>query len=73
MDITCGGCDSRWTGLTRAHCGACHLTFNSVGAFDKHRVRFSCQHPETREMIEVEGIWRSPMDDEKVARLKTAP
>jgi len=35
--VTCGGCDSRWTGLGVCHCSACHRTFTSISAFDQHR------------------------------------
>lgn len=35
--ISCGRCESRWTGLNAAHCAACHETFTSVSAFDQHR------------------------------------
>jgi hypothetical protein len=30
-------CGKRWTGLSRSHCPACHETFNSESAADKHR------------------------------------
>lgn len=33
----CGGCTVRWTGLSRAHCSACHRTFTSPGIHAKHR------------------------------------
>lgn len=33
----CAGCDNRWGGLNTAHCAACHRTFTSPTAFDKHR------------------------------------
>ncbi|MGH3631247.1 MAG: hypothetical protein ACRDRL_27865 [Sciscionella sp.] len=35
--ITCGRCAAAWTGISRAHCGACHRTFASVSLFDAHR------------------------------------
>lgn len=35
--ITCPRCDAAWTGLATAHCSACHRTFTTVSAFDKHR------------------------------------
>lgn len=30
-------CDAWWTGLKTAHCPACHETFTTTSAFDKHR------------------------------------
>lgn len=30
-------CGKTWTGLRREHCPACHETFNSTFAADKHR------------------------------------
>jgi hypothetical protein len=33
----CAKCTSRWNGYSTAHCGACHLTFTGITAFDKHR------------------------------------
>ena len=33
----CTRCPARWGGLKTAHCPACHQTFTTVGAFDKHR------------------------------------
>lgn len=38
--ITCGGCPKTWTGLTIAHCGACHETFSSITHFDAHRSQY---------------------------------
>ncbi len=34
-----------WSGINRAHCGACHATFGSVSGFDKHRRGDRCYHP----------------------------
>lgn len=33
----CAKCTNRWSGLNTAHCPACHETFTSPSAFDKHR------------------------------------
>lgn len=54
----CPRCETTWTGLSRAHCGACHLTFNSVGAFDKHRSNDRCLTPASLKMILTGGLWR---------------
>lgn len=35
---SCGSCAARWGGLSTAHCGACHVTFTGVWAFDAHRI-----------------------------------
>ncbi|GAS98826.1 uncharacterized protein RMCC_5791 [Mycolicibacterium canariasense] len=35
--IGCARCTNRWGGLNTAHCGACHQTFTTTSAFDKHR------------------------------------
>ncbi len=47
----CSNCENRWGGYNTAHCGACHLTFTSIEAFDLHRTGShakgtrSCTHP----------------------------
>jgi len=35
-------CGARWTGLNRAHCSACHITFGGVASFDRHRAGGEC-------------------------------
>ncbi|OBF81032.1 hypothetical protein A5791_06915 [Mycobacterium sp. 852002-51163_SCH5372311] len=30
-------CGAEFSGLKTAHCSACHATFSTVSAFDKHR------------------------------------
>lgn len=58
-----------------AHCGACHLTFGGVRAFDLHRqgrvdVRH-CVHPATVGLVERDGVWRQPpMTEELRTRLE---
>lgn len=40
-------CGARWAGLKTCHCTACHCTFSTVTAFDKHRVGSNaddCRH-----------------------------
>lgn len=69
--ISCGGCPARWTGQSRAHCGACHRTFAGVTYFDQHRRAFTCVDPAGIEgMREVDGIWRGPemTEEAKLAR-----
>lgn len=50
---TCAPCSRTWTGLTEAHCAACHLHFSSPSAFDVHRVTIGedsrgCADPTTQ-------------------------
>ena len=67
---SCSGCEARWTGQGRAHCGACHRTFATAGRFDRHRRGFACVDPAgIGGMREVDGIWRGPeMTDAQKAR-----
>ena len=61
-DITCGGCDSVWSGVNRAHCAAkgCHHTFGGVTAFDNHRRRNKCIHPAELGLTQnSKGVWTS--------------
>lgn len=41
----CSGCANTWTGLLSCHCGACHVTFTGITAFDAHRVGGVCNDP----------------------------
>lgn len=63
--ITCRGCTTTWTGVRRAHCSACHRTFNGAEMFDRHRTGGRCVDPlswsdGTRL---VDGIWTGPTID----------
>jgi hypothetical protein len=42
VPISCGGCIHKWTGVNRAHCSACHITFGGPSKFDQHRRRNKC-------------------------------
>lgn len=80
--ITCSGCDASWTGVSAAHCSACHCTFSSAGLFDRHRSvaggeHGSCLPPgrlvnaNTGEpvMFFRDEMWRGPtMDEETKAK-----
>lgn len=60
--ITHAACGKTWTGLRRAHCPACHETFNSDSAAEKHRVgKFGperrCLPPAEAGLIPVEQPW----------------
>src|SRR6185437_810072 len=69
---SCNGCGTHWTGLSRAHCSACHQTFASSGLFDRHRSSSgdhgTCLNPASiihtatgeRVMFYREGMWRGP-------------
>ncbi|MFF4489465.1 hypothetical protein ACFY0F_23700 [Streptomyces sp. NPDC001544] len=55
-------CGKTWTGLRRAHCPACHETFNSDSAAEKHRVgKFGvdrrCVDPASVGLVAVEQPW----------------
>lgn len=63
---TCGGCDNRWSGVSRAHCSACHETFGGAAFFDRHRRERNgvgyCLHPSQIEkpvMYLANGMWQS--------------
>jgi hypothetical protein len=32
--ITCGGCTAGWAGEDQAHCGHCHVTYDSITFYD---------------------------------------
>jgi hypothetical protein len=58
-------CGARWTGLTRAHCSGCHLTFSGITAFDLHRRGGGCVDPSTLlALVQDEaGTWGYPSGD----------
>jgi hypothetical protein len=56
----CQTCGKDWTGFKRCHCGACHLNFTSLSAFDKHRKDFKCLDPAKRGLVERDGYWGAP-------------
>ena len=69
---TCGGCESKWTGLSYAHCSGCHRTFSAVGLFDRHRRLGGCLDPAIMRTKANEpimrldgGIWRDYRRDER--------
>lgn len=79
--ITHGECGKQWTGLRRAHCPACHETFNSDSAAEKHRrgapgIDRRCLPPAEAGLVAVEqtwGIcWQAPGSDERWAADRTA-
>jgi hypothetical protein len=65
LPVTCAGCASRWYGIERAHCVACHRTFAAADLFDQHRVDHLCRNPAALGMSRQakSGVWepRSPV------------
>ncbi|MFI8448208.1 FDXHR family putative zinc-binding protein [Streptomyces erythrochromogenes] len=66
-------CGAWWTGLTRAHCAACHTTFSTDNAADKHRQgRFGidrrCVDPATAGLTPVTKpygvLWQNPAPED---------
>lgn len=37
VTYSCGGCATRWGGVSRCHCSGCHRTFAGLDGFDAHR------------------------------------
>lgn len=56
----------------QAHCTVCHRTFGGAWGFDEHRKGGDglCVDPVSKGMVEMEGIWRTPMDQDKVTMFK---
>lgn len=65
MRYTHGQCGETWTGITRAHCAACHRTFNSESLADKHRKGpFPGRYCDVTDMQQDgTGVWRAIRDD----------
>jgi len=59
--ITCGGCAAGWAGEDRAHCGRCHVTYDSIMLYDAHRAGGSCVRPQVLGLVPTKNaIWRQP-------------
>ena len=69
--IVHGACGRTWTGSLRAHCPACHETFNRDSGADRHRTgRWGsrvCIHPSTPGMRNIDGVWYAPAGDNPFA------
>lgn len=50
----------------QCHCSVCHITFGGVTAFDLHRFEGGCRDISKFGFEEMNGVWRQPMDNEKV-------
>jgi hypothetical protein len=60
--ITCGGCTAGWAGEDRAHCGRCHVTYDSITLYDAHRAGGSCVRPQVLGLVPTKnGIWSKPI------------
>lgn len=62
-------CGAWWTGLTRSHCPACHRTFSTDGAANKHRpgkfgIDRRCADPASVGLVPVQKpygvLWQHP-------------
>jgi hypothetical protein len=59
--IICGGCTAEWAGEDRAHCGRCHVTYDSITLFDAHRSDGVCLRPQVLGLAPTKnGIWTAP-------------
>ena len=59
--IACGGCTADWAGEDRAHCGRCHVTYDSIMLFDAHRANGACRRPQVLGLVSTKnGIWKAP-------------
>ena len=77
---SCGGCTTRWSGIGRAHCSGCHITFATATLFDRHRrlrgEDSTCLDPATIETkdgpLRLRGdVWFGPeMPADALARMR---
>jgi len=51
------GCATSWQGISRAHCRACHVTFDDETLFDAHRLTGRCAPPHHLHLVAVGNIW----------------
>jgi hypothetical protein len=59
--VTCGGCTASWAGQDRAHCGRCHVTYDSIMLYDAHRAGGRCVRPQVLGLVSTKnGIWGQP-------------
>ena len=61
--IYCPRCPNWWTGMRSGHCTACHRSFTSIAAFDKHRAgshsdgQRHCVDPESVGLVPADRAW----------------
>lgn len=59
-------CGKSWTGLRKEHCPACHETFSSTQAGDRHRrgqhgTDRHCLNPADAGLVQADdGVWHRP-------------
>jgi hypothetical protein len=54
-------CGANWAGADRAHCDACHETWDSVELYDTHRRNGTCLPPHHLGLKPTKnGIWQHP-------------
>ena len=53
----CSGCAALWRGIQRAHCRACHITFDDEVLFDAHRLTGMCVPPDRLKLVAVGNVW----------------
>ncbi len=53
----CTGCAASWRGMQRAHCQACHVTFDDEVLFDTHRLTGRCVPPDRLDLVVVGQVW----------------
>jgi hypothetical protein len=63
-------CEGKGPTPFQAQCSVCCRIFGGVGGFDKHRYYGQCRDPEPLGYVERDGVWREPMDHEKVEAFK---
>lgn len=61
----CGGCDNRWSGISRCHCSRCHITLSGIGLFDAHQRNGKCLDPAAMDVRGeslrlMNGVWCGP-------------
>jgi hypothetical protein len=59
---TCA-CGQTWFELNRAHCPACHHSWDDVDLFDAHRVDEVCRTPRSMRLVQnAHGVWMRRRD-----------
>ena len=64
----CPKCYTMPVGSPQCHCTVCHRTYGTFTAFDLHRFEGTCRSISKFGYEEMNGIWRQPMDNAKVAK-----
>ena len=49
-------------GDDRAHCGLCHVTYDSITLYDAYRAGGTCTRPQVLGLVSTKNsIWREPL------------